>query len=432
MYGPESCIPVRVSRSDDPDTLAGLGQRLAAEAGCDFLVHVRLEPGAGPLSPLYALFDSLQGTTVVLDAAPPALVEVLAGAKAPHLVTVRLTGSEQLHELGALIALAHQEVRVVDATTSDLTAADALESLGFFRVFTPGGEDDPYRLRADVFVDGTGQLRAGDSFHSASVVDAGVEGASRALGHTMDAFRLASPFMIPMAFRVPEPDGSGTVRYWCGGSQAFGAYLEAEESRAALGFRSNEIAEFGEFLGEDVEAAAQGLFPAFDWGWPDFAPAPRGPLPPRQAKSERCTFAAALARSRADRVGFALGLLNELPGAEPKANLAYLDDGRLRAALDRVDARWCAALELLAQSRATDEARQRAITALEVASTSEARRALTRLQKNGVTRAGTALARWKTSHSRKKREKRSNSDPQARLKWLQESLEVCVGVRRAP
>lgn len=432
MYGPEFCIPVRVSRRDNPDAVARLGEVLAAEAGPDFLVHVRLEPGEGSLGALNALLDSLQNAMVVLEAAPPDLVGLLASANAPHFLVVRLDGSERFAELGALIAVAHQEVRVVDAAVVDQGSVEALQELGFFRVFVPGTEDDPFRVRADVFVDGAGLLRAGDRRPPGSVVDAGLEQAARAVGESIDLFRLAGPLMIPMAFRIPEPDDRGQVSYWCGGSQSFGAYFEAEESRAALGFRSSEVADFSAFLGEDFDAGAQGLFPAFEWGWPDFAPAPRGPLPPRQARSERCTFAAALARGRADRVGFALGLLHELSGAESKPNLAHLDEGRLGAALDRVDRRWCAALELLAQSRAADETRQRAVLGLEVASTSEARRALVRLQKHGVAPATAALARWKSSHSRKRREKRSNADQQARLKWLQESLEVFLDGRRAP
>lgn len=430
MFGPESCIPVLVSRDDDPAITARLGHELRKHHAADCFIAVVAHGSEGFSDVLRELLSALRGAlTVGFESAPTTLLDAAAAGCLPHFVTVRLDREQPPGQLRALVACLHQHTeRVIDASLADPTFAGGLSSLGFFRVFDRDGDDDPLRLTTAAYLDGRGYVHIGASTSPASVLEGGLDSALQSLGASQDVFRLAAPLVIPAAFRVPEPGGDGEVAYWAGGTQAFGLYLEAEESRAALGFRSSEMKEFAALLGDDAELAEAGLFPAFDWGWPDFSPASGRPMPPRQARSERCTFAAALALGLVDKVGFALGLLHELPGSpdvDPKPNLAYLDDGQLKATLDRIDTRWCATLELLARSRAEPEKIRRAFTALEVAGTSEARRTLIRLARtHHVQHADTALARWQSTHRQKRRQQRANKDPQVRLKQLRDSLEA--------
>lgn len=423
MYGPEYCIPVRISRDDDPGAAAALARALGDCAG-DYFIRVTFPDGPGPTLPLRAFINALGNRLGGVELDPATASELFSECSLPHFLAVRLCGDEPVQQLRALVGLAtYRELRVVEAVSAAPCDEDSLHAIGFFRVFESSTDADPWRLQTDAHVDASGAVHVAGATSAASIPAVGLAAALASISHSAEAFRLAVQSAVPMTYRVPEPDDSGTVAYWLGGSQAFGMHMEAEESRAALGFRSEERTEFTSFLGEQPDEADL-LFPSFRWAYPDLAPVPGRSLPPRRATSERCTFAAWLARGMVDEVGFSLGVRHELGDEPSKPNPALLDAKTLKAWLNRVDTRLCAALALLVESRVPKETKALALRALEVAATSDAKRTLKSLARKGVANAEAAFAGWERSHWQKRRESTGNSDPHARLFHLQSALEV--------
>lgn len=426
MFGPEYCIPVHLARGDDPDTVAEVVRALRSKEFWHPFVQLTLAPGAGTVEPIVRAIDALGDGCVgaVLD--PGTAVDVLARCDEPFDLALELTGAEPREDIRALAALAHQRERLLEAAVSPGSDGRALQGLPFYRCFVRGSEDDPYRLVSDARVDGRGFVFVEGRRSELPIQVSGLEVALASIGYDLEAFRLQAPLQVPHVFRVPEPDGDGAVTYHCGGTQAFGSMLAVETCRAALGFRSSEWKEFAAFLGDEaaeLERDANVRFPPFVWGHPDISRNAEGKLPPRTPQSERSTFAAWLALGRTDDVGHALGLVprHEVYGLE-KPNLAHLDTPELKAHLERMDRRLCAALELLASSRARLERRQAALTALTLAATPGAERALGRLARAGIQGAADEFDRWRRRHGQRKRKARGNKDPFARLQHLHEAL----------
>lgn len=421
MYGPDHCVPVRVARDDNPETIAQIVQTLRApELGWPFIQLV-VEPGAGSVGPMFAALDALGNGFSVGALVDPVTAVDLAASNALQVLTVALDGRDPLEDLRALATVVRQEGRVLEAvTTADIDEAE-LERIGFFRVVVRGSDSDPYQLAADAHVDGRGFVHVDGRRSEVPIHEGGLDAALASVGCDFSVFRLPAPLVLPFAYRVPEPEGvSGEVVYSMAGTQAFAVRLEEDECRAALGFRSAEWAEFEAFLGDD--SSEHVLFPPFVWSGPGLAPDEEGNLPPRKAQSERCRFAAWLARGLVDEVGYSLGLVHELDYQPAKPNLAHSDN--LKPMLQRIDLRLCASLELLARSRAPRARRLLALKALNKVATDEAKRTLHRLAQDGVEGAEQHERLWSTTHAQPRRKKRGNKEPLARLQHFQEALAV--------
>ncbi len=385
------------------------------------------------ISALVALHElGDQRPAVWLVGAPRVLRDLLAlplSSRYIPLVTARIRSSQDACAFPLLAEIAAAQ-RVPLEFDSDQPANEAMLAGLIPRPMT--GDAALYAYTKGAAIMGDGRIVASNDRSSTLRVHVdGLDPTLRELDLDWNAFRGGR--YMPGIVDMPEPTGEATPCYVSMGTQAFAAWMEHQNARAALGFKSDQAAEFEGWLRAMAgETATDYPFPVFLFGHPDWGmigagePAfpPRGNPERLQPKFEGNALAVAgwIVQGRLAEARHCLGVPSKVALVHEKAPMSTLPPDEQQDYLDRAAGMLAAAIAIVVMSRAPAEKRQEAAIALVDIATPDAWRSLRQLrrcQREAVERALTKKKR----RSARARARDGKNDAAAKLMNITAALD---------